>query len=494
MTPQSPSFIVLFIFFIYGLAFFSLGMSLAVESGRFPTLSDARILRTLAIFGLLHGTHEWLDAYLMQAEAYGAFLPDWLPWFRLVLLISSFSFLIAYGIHVFHLHAAKLRVGRLLALIVLAVYIIFILVNAVIAVQTSEVGTFDLLNVLSRYLLAVPGAVLAGLALRIQAVQSTGEERPHLVTHLTTASIGFFVYGLAQVIVPKVNMFPADIINTASFTNWVGFPIQVIRAVMAVLITLGMIRVTQLAEKERQRINAIAQREYLEALEQRDNLRHELLFHTVQAQEEERTRIARELHDETSQILTAFSLDLATLQNTVKNDSKTSKMVARLQMLSKQMSQGLYRMVHDLRPAQLDDLGLIPAIQYLKDSMASQGVVISIEVEGLTRRLDSIVETVLFRVVQEALNNTLRHAKIQHAEIRVFFETDEIVVKVIDSGVGFNPDLPLSPPHGWGLAGMRERVDLIGGNLSIESAPGKGTKVMVTVPMLSQTTETNRPI
>ncbi len=294
--------------------------------------------------------------------------------------------------------------------------------------------------------------------------------------------------------VSKVDMFPASIINTNAFTSWFGFPIQVIRAAMAVLITMGMIRVTQLAERERQRLASAAQKEHLAALEQRDNFRHELLFHTVQAQEEERTRIARELHDETAQILTAFSLDLATLHNNVSNNPKTIQMVDRLQGLCKQMSQGLYRMVHDLRPAQLDDLGLIPAIQYLKDSNAGQGLEVSIQVQGQTHRLDSIVETVLFRVVQEALNNILRHAQTQQARVFVQFTPSEIALNVVDSGIGFNPDLPLSPPHGWGLAGMRERVDLIGGKLSIELAPGKGTQVKVTVPDLSSKAATTRTL
>ena len=86
------SLIQLLVFFVYGLAFFSLGMSLAIESGRFPSLADDRVLRTLAIFGLLHGSHEWLEAYLFQAEAFGQVLPGWLSWFRLVLLITSFVF------------------------------------------------------------------------------------------------------------------------------------------------------------------------------------------------------------------------------------------------------------------------------------------------------------------------------------------------------------------------------------------------------------------
>jgi signal transduction histidine kinase len=482
MTPSSFDTVLLLVFFIYGLAFFGLGMALAIESGRLPALAEARVLGPLAIFGLLHGIHEWLEAYLLQAEAYGAALPGWLPWFRLLLLVSSFLFLIVFDIQVFRLHTRPLKTMDFLLLSILGIYFLVILGSAVIAIRNANVAWFDLLNVLSRYLLAVPGAILAAFALRLQAIGSTGQERHHLITHLTIAAVGFFIYGLAQFLVPKINIFPAHSINATSFSTWAGFPIQVVRAGMAAMITMGLVRATQLAERDRQRLAASVQKAHLETLEQRDALRHELLFHTVEAQEEERSRIARELHDETAQVLTAFSLDLATLRTSIPNRSDAMQVVDRLQALCKEMSQGLYRLVHDLRPAQLDDLGLIPAIQYLKDSYASQGLDVIVEVQGQSRRLDAIVETVLFRVVQEALNNVLRHAQTRQARVLVQFQTREVILKVVDSGFGFNPEQPLTPPHGWGLAGMRERVDLIAGQLNIISAQGKGTTVEVIVP------------
>jgi signal transduction histidine kinase len=482
MNPPSFDTGLLLVYFVYGLAFFTLGMTLAVESGRFPALADAQVLRPLAIFGLIHGTHEWLEAYLMQAETYGVPLPVWLPWFRLLLLTTSFIFLIIFVSRAFKLHPPKLRLGGYLIVSTIGIYVLIILINAINTIRTASVPWFDLLNILPRYLLAVPGAILAAFALRLQVAGSAGKERPHLITHLTVAAVGFCIYGLAQVFVPNADMFPARYLNATVFRSWLGFPIQVVRAGMAVLITLGLVRATQLAERERQNVSAASQKSHLEALEQRDNLRHELLFHTVRAQEEERSRIARELHDETAQILTALSLDLATLRSNMSKSSRDIQLVDRLQLLSKKMAKELYRLVHDLRPAQLDDLGLIPAIQYLKDSNATQGLDVSVEVQGKSRRLDAIVETVLFRVIQEALNNVLRHAQTRQAQILVNFCPQEIILKVADSGVGFDPQKPLIPPHGWGLAGMRERMELIKGQLRIESKPGQGTIIEVIVP------------
>ena len=482
MNTASFDFILFLVYFVYGLAFFGMGMALGVESSRSPALADAKVIRPLAIFGLIHGTHEWLEAYLMQSEVYGVTLPAWLSWSRLFILITSFVFLIVYDFQTFRLRPYQLKTGGSILIGILGIYGFIILIGAAQAIHSADINWFDLLSVLSRYLLAVPGAILAAIALRLQAIKSKGEERPHLITHLTIAAIGFFVYGLAQIFVPAVDMFPARYINAMAFRAWLGFPIQMIRAGMAVLITLGLVRATQLAERERQRLAIAAQKEHLQAHEQRDNLRHELLFHTVRAQEEERSRIARELHDETAQVLTALSLDLATLRSNVSKSPKTIQLVDRLQLLCKQMAQGLYRLVHDLRPAQLDDLGLIPAIQYLKDSSATQGLDVTVDVQGKSRRLDAIVETVLFRVIQEALNNILRHAQTRQAQILVIFGPQEIILKVADCGIGFDPQKPLTPPHGWGLAGMQERMELINGRLRIDSEPGRGTTVEVIVP------------
>jgi two-component system sensor histidine kinase UhpB len=285
-------------------------------------------------------------------------------------------------------------------------------------------------------------------------------------------------------------MFPARFLNSTGFQNFAGFPIQVVRAMLAVLITLSMLRATQIVEKDRQMQLQVVQQARLEALERiqeeltkREALKRELLRHTVRAQEEERSRIARELHDETSQVLTAFSLDLATLKTVICDRAEVKTLVERLQGLSKQMSQGLYRLVHDLRPAQLDDLGLVPALEYLKDDNISAGLEVAINIHGKARRLDPIIETVLFRVAQEALHNVIRHAQVGRAQISLEYQPQEIILKVKDSGTGFNPVQSFVPPRGWGLAGMRERVESVGGQLNIESKPGSGTVVVVDVPV-----------
>jgi signal transduction histidine kinase len=489
--PAIDSFLLL-VFFIYGLAFFGMGLTLALESERSPAMTDAHILRFLAAFGMIHGTHEWLESYLMQSEAAGSVLPSWIPWLRLGMLIASFGSLLAYGALTLRAHPVQKKIYDYAGWSVVFVYGTGILASAIWAYHgnTTVVSWPIILDALTRYLLAVPGAFLAALALWTEGQRARLGGRMRIGLFLDLAAAGFAIYGVTQIFVPMQDMFPARYLNAEAFQALTHLPIQLVRTLSAVLVTFSLLRVTQLVEKERQQSLASVQQERLQALErirlemtERENMRRELLRHTVHAQEEERARIARELHDETSQVLTAFSLDLATLQNAVSKNSKAAEMVDRLRSLSKQMSQGLYRLVHDLRPAQLDDLGLIPALDYIKDSTTSAGLDVSMNVLGKARRLDAVVETVLFRVAQESLNNVVRHAKTRQAQIHLIFKPQEVTLQVIDDGIGFNPAQTFAPPRGWGLAGIRERVEAIGGKLTIESGSKKGTTIEVVVPV-----------
>jgi signal transduction histidine kinase len=242
-------------------------------------------------------------------------------------------------------------------------------------------------------------------------------------------------------------------------------------------------RTSQLETEQGARQNALdlAQREYVK----REQMRKEFLQHLVQAQEEERARIARELHDETAQTLTAASLNFATLRSKLEGNQEVTEVVDRLQGLCRVLNQDFYRLVHDLRPAQLDDLGLVPALRYLADE-GQRGIdlEVTLDVKGKVQRLDSFVESVIFRVVQEALTNVIRHAGVQKATVDLEFQPAHyhVVVRVQDEGQGFNFLYPHKPSTGWGLIGMAERVDSVNGALTIDTAPGKGTKVVVIIP------------
>jgi signal transduction histidine kinase len=479
------------VFFIYGLAFFSMGLAMLLESGRSPLMGDgAGILLPLAVFGFLHGIHEWLEMVIQAGAWLGLALPAWLEVTRLILLVFSLSSLIVFGLRVLRPQPSYGLKDYWLGILLGLVYAIMLLVTSIYYRAGSEQWV-SYADVLARYFLAVPGAFLAFIAFRQQAGQTAGAGRRTLSLYLFGVSWCFLFYSLTQIFVTPLYIFPAQFINSSVFTQWVGIPIQVVRAVLAVGIILGLMQAIHLAEEERQLQFLEMQQERLDALEQirrdlieSENLRRQLLRHTVIAQEEERQRIARELHDETAQMLTAISLNLATLVGWAPDSTRVRPLIDRLQALISQMSDGIYRMVHDLRPAQLDDLGLAAALQFLVDAeMKNSGLQVTLNIQGVRQRLDPLVETVFFRVAQEALANIVRHAQVNTAVVELTYEGRQARLNICDQGVGFDVEADLLPPRGWGLAGMRERAESIGGDFMVRSMPGKGTEVSIVIPL-----------
>ena len=471
-----------FVYFIYGLAFFGMGLAMTMESWRAASLAEARVLIPLAGFGLIHGTHEWLESYLLQAGSLGTPLPEWLPWLKLGLLVTSFISLAWFAFQSLRRIPRPVPVALKLGGIVLAIYMLFILTSCILTCARTYVPFQDMLDGMSRYLLALPASALAALGLFYTGRFGYQSNRA-ISSWLSGAALGFGLYAVTHLFVHPMPIFPAALINADSFQDVMGFPIQLVRTVAAIIITICLLRATQLTEESRRNELLLAQQAHLAALEQQESLRRDLLRHTVHAQEDERARIARELHDETAQTLSAFTLELAALQDKLRKP-ETKQSVEHLQALSTDMSQGMYRLVHDLRPAQLDDLGLLPALHFLADhDLHPRGVDIAFEVMGTSRRLDSLIETVLFRVAQEALANLARHAQVREGRVEIIFQENDVTLRVLDRGRGFDPTQNFRPPHGWGLAGMKERVEAVGGTLNVHSAPGQGTLIEVCVPL-----------
>lgn len=476
---------------LYGLAFFSMGLAMALEAGRSPLLAEARILRPLAVFGILHGIHEWLELYALQAGWHDIGPGKLLILARLLILSLSFASLVAYGVQVLRPKDRFFSLDAYVGGGMLALYTGLILVSHILPWE-SRPNCLRCADALARYVLAMPGGILAAVALRFQSRDARRQAKPPaLAACFIYASWGFAVYGFSQIFVSPAELWPAPWLNSIYFLELTGVPIQVVRSLLALFITYHLIRATQIVDKERQRQLLAAEQERLAALEKaqaetekRRQLRRQFLRHVVLAQEEERTRISRELHDETAQILTAASLNMGALRQVIGDHPQARELLDNSQGLCKEMSQILHRLVHDLRPAQLDDLGLVAAIYHLIDVNRRQHhLATQLTVSGREQRLDPLVETVLYRVTQEALTNIIRHAKTDHATIELHFAPGQITLQIHDTGVGFDHEL-LSADRGMGLAGMHERVEAVAGQIQIDSTPGRGTFIDVTIPLV----------
>lgn len=203
----------------------------------------------------------------------------------------------------------------------------------------------------------------------------------------------------------------------------------------------------------------------------------------VEAQESERRHIARELHDEAGQALVSLRYGLRLLEREIDVGGSVTGRVAELMQRTDAVIDGLHRLAADLRPASLDHLGLDAALrQYSRSAASKFGLAVRFKARGFnSERLPPVVETALYRVVQEAMTNVVRHAGATQVDVLVERRGDRVLVMVEDDGVGFEPD-PTQRGNHFGLLGMRERAEALGGTLTLESAPGAGTTVVVEVP------------
>jgi signal transduction histidine kinase len=216
-----------------------------------------------------------------------------------------------------------------------------------------------------------------------------------------------------------------------------------------------------------------------------ERLRH-LSHQILQAQEEERMRISRDLHDEIAQTLVGINVELAGLTREAAGGPKGLRnKIAHAQQMVEKSVEKVHQFARKLRPALLDDLGLIPALHAFMKSFAKRtGLRANLTAFAAVEKLDTAKRTALFRVAQEALANVARHANASRVEVIIQKLPDGMCMKIRDDGKAFQVD---QVRHGkgrnhLGLLGMRERLEMLGGSFDVESAPGKGTTITAKIP------------
>ncbi len=202
----------------------------------------------------------------------------------------------------------------------------------------------------------------------------------------------------------------------------------------------------------------------------------------VDIQEAERRYIARELHDEVGQALTSLMVGMRLIERDAAKPERVLGGISQLKQMVDEVLENLHRLAVHLRPASLDHLGLIPALQqYIDDLNERSDLSIKFETMGVDMRVESELETVLYRIVQEALTNVFKHAQATRVDVLIERREEKLVTIIEDDGVGFDTAQPVSENH-LGLFGIRERLDMFGGTLHLESSPGIGTTLFVEVP------------
>ncbi len=442
--------------FAYGQTFFTMGLAIFVQSRRHSRLRLARDLRWLAAFGVLHGMHEWGDVFIpIQANYLPKPYIDLLLTLHVLLLALSFVCLLAFG-------AATLDErwswGRKFVIGITAFWAFMFWVTLYVA------PTIDLWHQLSaiwaRYLLGFSGSVLAAYGLRYQAETSVAPLGvANIYRTLRIAGLALVGYAfLGGLITRPGNFFPANVLNSANVQSWVGVPIEVFRSAVGLVLAVSMIRVLEIFEIEVDRM--------IEGME------------VERIQNAERDRIGQEIHDGAIQAIYSASLILESVGQHVKDNDEAAARLDRAKRVLSGSVNDLRRYMVSLR-ADTPDETLAHGLRRLANNPRFSSL--------LNIRLNCDVEPALkptqvghaLAIVQECLSNAVRHANAHRATISLRRDADSLLLHIDDDGQGFDEGTTIP---GFGLRAMRDRARLLGGQLNIQSRPGKGTAITLIIP------------
>ena len=523
MSQFHPGLMVV-VFFIYGLAWFVMGLTVALESRRTTALPLASSLKYLAAFGLLHSGAEWLDMFLLASGA-----PEAQGWrvTRAIFLAISTVILAYFAVHLIGRNTGGYAWLKVVPFGLFGVWLLGMVVPHLVwmpplgpapqvgvciqchrgatasylALREAWVGSAD---IWARYALYLPASLLAGIGMVGQArwFRRHGYSREAKDTRVVAGAF-FFNALIAGLVVPPGTYFPASVLNYATFFQAVKVPPQVLRAATALVIAFFLVRVLNVFETERRRQ---LERANQERLETQEKARLQLEKWTQELEEtvhrrtaevearnrelailEERDRIAREMHDSLGQTLSYLGLRLIGLEQLLAQ-GQTERARAALQ----EMEQAVQGAVADVRESILSlkttlrpDRGLVATLKEYLGSFGEQtGLQTELRVEDSQElSLPHLAQAQVLRIVQEALTNVRKHAQAHRVTLSLRHQDQGLEIAVEDDGRGFDLEAVLRDrgPR-FGLQTMRERAEEIGGTFQVDTTPGQGTRVLIRFP------------
>ncbi|OUN01269.1 MAG: hypothetical protein BAA04_08175 [Firmicutes bacterium ZCTH02-B6] len=453
--------------FAYGLVYFLLGFALSLQSRRPSELTLARALPLLGTFGLLHGVAEWGQVFIPIQATYLSVQAIVFLWgVQGTLLAVSFAFLFQFGMRLLAEGLpARYRYLPAVPWGIFAVwFLVFALGRPFFGPEVPE-RWLDAADVWARYLLALPGAAVTCYALSRQSHEFGRLQVPRLLSALRLTVLAFVAYGVADgLIVPPADVLPARYVNTEIVFHLTGVPIELWRGLAGLAITYFVIRLLEMFDIEHAR-----------QLEEADRVRAVL---------EERDRIARELHDGIIQSLYAVGLNLEAAREQMEEDpGETRDRIAFSMEKLNEAIRDIRQYITNLRSPIDENRTLQEALAAIAaEFRAGFGVAVTVEARGETAtRVRPDVLNHLKQITRESLTNAVRHGRASRIRIVVDVSNERVELTVIDDGTGFQMSEAV-PLTGNGLRNMRQRAQLLGGELEVTSAPGRGTRVWVAVP------------
>jgi signal transduction histidine kinase len=448
---------------LHGQVFFVLGVSILFLTRGGIRLELARELTSLAAFGFCEAVAAWSGAWLVFSGQSNT----WLDWFRVVALGLGYAFLLAFALQAIMPPTKRDRERWMIAGGIFLLWCGSLLVVLLLGVRGAHARLLG--EIAARYGLALPGGLLGAWGLRYETYRTIEPERLPLVKppmRVTELALGVFgLFGGA--IGPAAPFFPANVINEGLLLARAGLPISLVRGLAGIGITFGVVRALGIV------LNEIEM--WLESVEQ------------MQALVDERERIGRELHDGIIQSIYASGLILEGARQSVmeRPEEARKQMTVAIDNLNDTI-QDIRRYIFDLR-GEMPQQDLETSIrEMLKDFHVNTLLETALTVDGEeTRRLDAERRQHVLQIFREALTNVARHAYAQQVAIRLEYMSDAIRLSLADDGIGLS-SIPSGDGHG--LRNIRERTRLLNGSLDIDTAPGEGLTLVLTVPYQQCTT------
>jgi signal transduction histidine kinase len=448
------------VLFTSGLVFFVMGLAISVQSRQHSRLQLARSIGWLSLFGIAHGLHEWgllfIPFQAIYMNAVGIYL---LQLIQILILGAAFFALYTFGADLLHDKWPHLSTIPYLMTLIWLIIIVALEIRFDMGMGWLQQQA----TILAKYLLAFPGGLLAAYGLYYQAERYI---RPvnlqQIYRTMIMASITLLMYALFEgLFVPYGSFFPANLLNQSLLVKFTGIPASVYLSLIGLGLALTVMRVLEVFDLETGRL-----------IEQ---------MRLEQSLAMERDRIGREIHDGAIQTIYTAGLIVESTQRRVKDDPVLSKRLNRVMTALNDTVASLRANMGELRqephPASLTEA----LRQRTQDPRLTTIMPVELVLElPATNMFNRAQITHILAIVSEALTNAARHARPSCAQVKASSEDGQFVLSVYDDGVGFTPK-PLEE-SGYGLRNMRDRARLLGGELLINSEPGKGSCITLKVP------------
>jgi signal transduction histidine kinase len=448
------------IYFIYGLMFFVLGLAIALQSRHSSRLDLARNLTWLAAFGFLHAFNEWGDLFIpLQAEYLDPTIIVVLNYIHLLLLAASFACLFEFGAALLESLQPRKRL-HVLAAGLLAVWIVIVFIPLRLNIPDFTTW-FNTASALARYFIGLPGGLLAAYALRKHTLRRIAPFNvPQIVRALQAAGIAMALYALATgLVVPPVNFFPGNWLNTDTFSRYLLVPPQLIRALIGLVIAGTTIRVLEIFDLETSR--------QIETMKQQQLLA------------DERERIARELHDGTIQKVYTAGLLVRSAQNLVMAETPLAgRLATAVGVLDDAIGDLRQNLVQLHAPLQSQQPFKDALEKLVTDPRFSSLVDVALDLDLPASETLTPERTVhVLAIVQETIANIIRHANARHIQVAAHCVGENMQLMIKDDGIGISDKVV----EGHGMRNMRDRAALLHGHLVVERME-KGTCLSLEIP------------